>query len=223
MSDALQIAAWLAVLAGGLGAVVIAWRMGLPRTLARDALHVGAGVWVVGWPWWNDPRVAAVLPLLAAVGVLTVPRLSAAWAPARALRSAVSDGEERWSGIVLYVVSFAVLTIAAALGDPMPAAAALWALCLGDGLGGLVGRHLGRLRYRVPGAKGKSVEGSLTVAAGGFVAVLLAGAWFGAPVGIGLAVVAGVAAAVAEALAPRALDNLLVPAVVYAVVQFGGG
>jgi dolichol kinase len=99
----------------------------------------------------------------------------------------------------------------------MPAAAgALLALALGDGVGGAVGRRFGRRVLRVPFGKPKSWEGAAAVTAFAAAGVWLALRWYGAPAGVVLVAGAGVVAGIAEALAPRATDNLLVPAAVFA-------
>src|SRR5260370_35446452 len=37
----------------GLAGCVQLRRWGVPTTYVRDLLHVGAGVWVLGWPFWH--------------------------------------------------------------------------------------------------------------------------------------------------------------------------
>ena len=142
------------------------------------------------------------------------------------LRDSLSDATEQWGGIRLYGVSYAAGTIAAFALAAWPAAAALLALSLGDGLGGLIGRRYGRRAFAVPGAKRKTLEGSVAVAAFSALAVLIAMLRFGVPVtALPLALGALVAAA-AEALSPAGTDNLFVPASVWLVLaaaQGGGG
>lgn len=132
------------------------------------------------------------------------------------LRSALSDGNERWSGIVLYTLSFAVFT-AAGLGTrwTFPAGAALLALALGDGLGGAVGVRFGRHRFQLGAAKPKSLEGCIGVWLFSAIGVAVAGWLFGARVPPGTLALTGLVAALAEAVAPRATDNVLVPAAVF--------
>jgi dolichol kinase len=157
--------------------------------------------------------------LVAATGfalLLAVPLLGRRLEAARSLERAVSGEGETWAGLVLYGLSAAVFTAAGLLGkSSFPAAAALLALALGDGVGGLVGRLRGRHRYRVPWAKTKSVEGTVVVAAFAALGAALAAFAFGVPVSVGRLVGAGLAAAVAESVAPRATDNLLVPLAVW--------
>ncbi len=210
MSDLVQALMWLAIFGAGLSSVVLIHRLGVATTYLRDALHVGAGVWVLGWRYWHAPLWPIGITLFAvALTGLVLPRVAQ-------FRSAVSDGDERYDGLFVYTISFAIFTFLATRGHAAAAATALWSLTLGDGLGGAVGRRFGRSFFRLPGGKKKSLEGSLAVAlfAG-------AGAWFAAQ-GLGgtpHVFIVAITASVAEALAPRSSDNLIVPSAVYLVVR----
>jgi dolichol kinase len=215
VSDGLQAGAWLLALGLGLASCVQLRRGGLPTTYVRDLLHVAAGVWVLGWPFWHHwsapVAITAGAVLLIAIGPILARRIPAA----ASFRNSVSDEDERWVGLVFYTLAFALFTAAGMCLDRYPAAAALWALCLGDGVGGAVGRRLGRRFFSVPGGKRKSLEGSAAVALCAAAGVALAGAYFGEPIALGRTVVLGLVASLAEALSPRATDNLFVPLAVW--------
>ncbi len=217
MSDLARVGAWCALLGAGLGAVVALRRRGLPRTYARDLLHVGAGVWALGLGGWRAPLAPTALVLAVAAATALVPLAAARVRPLAALRDAVSDGEERWSGIALYTLAFALATALGTRGHPAPAAAAIAALALGDGLGGAIGRRFGRHHFAAPGGKRKSLEGSLAVAALAGLGAVAAARCYGASITPSL-LAAGPVAAVAEAIAPRGTDNLIVPVAVYLVL-----
>ena len=227
MHDGLLVLLWSAVFAGGLGVCLWLARRGLSRTYVRDVLHVGAGVWPLGWGAWQSPWPPVAVATIGFGLLLAVPVLGRRVEAARSLERAVSGEGEAWSGLVLYGLSAAALTALGLLGrSPVPAAAGLLALALGDGLGGLVGREWGKHRYRVPWAKTKSVEGTLVVAVLGALGAAIAGPWFGVPLSVGRVLGAGLAAAVAEAVAPRATDNVLVPLAVWVItggLETGGG
>lgn len=218
MHDGLLVLAWAAIFAGGLAFCLWLSARGVPRTYVRDVLHLGAGVWPLGWRAWHSPWPPVMVALAGFVLLLAVPVLARRFAAARTLARAVSGEDEAWFGLVLYGLSAAAFTAVGLLGRaPFPAAAGLLALALGDGIGGWIGRQWGRHRYRVPWAKTKSVEGSLAVAWFSAHAAAMAGLLFGAPLSVGRVLGAGLAAALAEAMAPRATDNLLVPLVVWLV------
>lgn len=220
MTDASWLVLWLAVLGAGLSAVVVLHRLGLRATYARDLLHVGTGSWVLGWPAWREPALPIALVLGAAAATSLVPVASRRLAVAARFERSVSGGDERFGGLVLYTLAFAAGTWLGLTREPFPAAAALLALSLGDGVGGAVGRRFGRLRYAAPGGKRKSVEGSVAVGVMGAAGAALAAAWFDAPAGLGVIAALGVTAAAAEALSPRGIDNLLVPAAVWLVADW---
>jgi len=216
--DGLLVLLWSAVFAGGLGVCLWLAHRGLPRTYVRDVLHVGAGVWPLGWSAWQSPWPPVGVATVGFALLLGVPLFGRRLEAARSLELAMSGEGEAWSGLVLYGFSAAVFTAVGLLGrSPFPAAAALLALALGDGMGGLVGRRWGRGHYRVPWAKTKSVNGTLAVFVCAAFGTEVAGAIFGVRLDGGRVFAAGLAAAVAEALAPRATDNLLVPLAVWLV------
>ncbi|MCA9665357.1 MAG: hypothetical protein KC503_07205 [Myxococcales bacterium] len=207
--DGLFALAWIAAAGLAVAASVAFYRRGVPATYLRDALHVGAAAWVVGWPLWHTAWVPVLLGFGVAALFVAAPRLHGA----RRVLAALCGRGERWSGIALYAVAYAIFTAAGLLGSHRFAAgAALLSLSLGDGLGGFVGRRFGRLHYRAPNAKQKSVEGSLTVALASALALVAAAALFGAPITLRLVASGALVAALAEGLAPRSADNFVVPA-----------
>lgn len=220
---------WTFLVTAGLAAAVVLRGRGVPEARVRDLLHVGAGVWVFGWPAWERAWVAIAIPWAAVAVLATLPLLGGSGpGPSRhgsATRvvDAVTSEDERWGGLVLYALAFALLTTVA-LGTPLgagPAAGALLALAWGDGLGGAAGSRFGRRAYHLPWAKRKTWLGSAVVAAGTMAGVLAWSGWtawvagdsFLTPGGSGLLTVAGagLVAAAAEAMAPRGTDNLVVP------------
>lgn len=271
MSDLLLALLWTFLVTAGLAGAVVLRRRGVAEARIRDLLHVGAGVWVFGWPAWERAWVAVAIPWAAVALLAALPLFAArephAASPGREAEAtspgresaagrggsrhgaagqvveAVTSDEERWGGLVLYALAFALLT-SLALATPLgaaPAAGGLLALAWGDGLGGAVGSRLGRRGYHLPWTKRKTWVGSAVVAAATMAGVLAwsgwsawvaaAGAAAGGSAAAGLtaagglaatavpglpAVVgAGLVAAVAEAISPRGTDNLVVPVGVF--------
>ena len=207
--------AWLAIASAGVAGAVFLSRLGVASTYVRDMLHVGAGVWVLGWPAWSHVALPSAITAAAAIGLALAPRIRLV----DRFRASVSGGDEGWAGLVWYTMSFVALTAIGLTGPSFPAAAGLLALTFGDGLGGAVGRNLGRRRYQWPWAKPKTLEGSITVAAGACLGVLAAAALTGATIAPAVVLGLGAIAAIAEGLAPRATDNILVPAAVWAAAS----
>lgn len=217
LGDGWLAAAWLGVLVAGVAICVGLRRAGLPMTYVRDLLHVGAGLWPLGWSSWSSAAAPCAIAASGALALVAVPALAPRLAAARGVRDAVSGGDERFGGVALYAVAAAVFTAVAALWrDSAPAAAgAMLALALGDGIGGAVGRRFGRHALRVPFGKPKSWEGCLAVAAFASAGAWIALRWYGVAPSPAAVVGAGVIGGAAEALAPRATDNLAVPAAVF--------
>ncbi len=219
MTDAALVSMWLSVFAAGITGCVALRALGLASTYVRDLLHVGAGVWIVGWPWWSDAVTPTAIVAGVAVATALVPVVARHSRWVSRFERSVSGGDEQFGGLIWYTVAYAVLTAVGLSSAAFPAAAALLSLSMGDGIGGAVGRRFGRHFYAAPHGKRKSIEGSLAVFAAATAGVLVAGACVGADVGMGLACSLGATAAVAEGAAPRGSDNAVVPAAVFAVAS----
>lgn len=221
MTDGWLAIAWAGVLVTGVTACVGLRRAGMPMTYVRDVLHVSAGLWPLGWSSWGGGVAPCAIAGAGALALVAVPA-AAKWSRvARGVRDAISGGDERFGGVALYAVSAAIFTaVAMRWRVAAPAAAgALLALALGDGLGGAVGRRFGRHPLRVPFGKPKSWEGAAAVTLFAALGAWIALRWYGAGAGPLTVLGAGVVAGIAEALSPRATDNLVVPAAVFAWLQ----
>ena len=215
MRDVALIAGWVGLLAAAAAFCIGARRSGAGTTSLRDLIHVGAGAWVLGWPLWSGPVAPIGLAIAGAAATFTVSPLASRAVVLGRFRDSISGGNERWSGVRLYALSVAAGTVLGFMVAPLPAAAALLALALGDGLGGLIGRRWGRHGFSAPEAKRKTVEGSLAVALFSALGIALAQLFFRAPVAALPLVAGGAAAALAEAFSPEGTDNALVPAAVW--------
>jgi phytol kinase len=215
MSDAHLLGAWASLLAGALCGALALRSLGLATTYVRDLLHIGAGLWVFGWSLWSSPVLPIGLVLLATAALASVPLASRHVAVVARFRDSVADQSERFTGLIVYAASFALFTCAGLLLAPFPAAAALLALSLGDGVGGAVGRRWGRHRYHTAFGKPKSLEGSAAVAFAAAAGVTAAATVYSVGLGPAGIIALAAVATTAEAVAPRSSDNALVPAAVW--------
>ena len=223
--DAAIGAHWLALLGAALAGALVARRAGVSAHLIRDGVHVGAGIWVLGWPAWDGLAAPLAIVGASATSAAIVPLLAGRQARVEAIRRALCADDERWAGIAVYAAAYAVFTGLGLAFGALPAATALLALSFGDGIGGWVGRTFGRIRFRVPGGKTKTLEGSLAVAVAAAAGAMLAQVWFAGAVDPGRAAAVGCVAAAAEAVAPRASDNIAIPLAVYGLLltlELGG-
>jgi dolichol kinase len=114
---------------------------------------------------------------------------------------------------VMGPVTLGIGALLALLLFPSPAAAiGIYALAFGDGFASLIGRLFGRVRPAL--MRGKSIEGSMAC----FIAVFIS-AWLVSQ-NYTVAMAAAVTATAVEALPLKDYDNLALPLVVGAVVQF---
>jgi len=220
MSDILQAVTWLFVLALGVTFCVFVRNLGLRVTYVRDILHISTGIWVFGWKYWHNPAFPSVITVLAFALIFILPKIKV-----RALKrfiESVSDEDETWNGIVLYVFSFMVFTIVGFCWDTFSAGASLLCLSFGDGIGGSTGRLFGRRFYALPWGKKKSLEGSIAVFASSVFAILISAEYFDVEIALALPVLTALIVSIAEALSPKALDNLFVPVFAYLFLAWGG-
>jgi len=168
------------------------------------------GVWPVFWLFFETWLAAVLVPLIVT--------LLLAFAPEK-FRQLFSRGDEKHIGLVIYALSFTVLTALfyapkggqPILGAPAIGAAGVFCLAFGDGIGGWIGRMYGRHRYKVPWAKEKSVEGSLGVFLTSLIFIYIASMMFPpvfSPVKI---IIGALVATILEGFSPAHSDNLFVP------------
>ncbi len=191
----------------------LALRAGLSRELARKLVHVSVGFWIFGTLLlFRNPALAVVPSVTAVAGNWLIHRK-------RLLKSVEAEPDNL--GTVWFPVSFSLL-VWLAWDKPAAAAGGVMAMAVGDALASLVGRRFGRHPYETLGGERKSLEGSLAMLAGTFVAVLATLTWMPglAPdmPKVPLALLCAVVATCAEALGTRGRDNLWVPLAAGAVL-----
>ena len=196
---------------------MVVHQRGMATTHVRDLLHIGTGVWLLGLKFWNNPQFPILITGTACLMVIVLPLLGDKWNELNIFLKSVSDQEEKWTGIALYVVSYTLFTALGVLYSPFPAVAGLVSLSLGDGLGGFIGRKYGRRTYRFPWAKTKSYLGSAAVFSGSLGGIILGALWFEVPLNLWLFPTLAAVATLVEAAAPRSSDNLLIPLSVFGV------
>jgi dolichol kinase len=215
MSDALLIFISILMLIAGLSFCVFLGHK-FSKDWARDALHVGVALWTLVLPSFSSVLYPDVIVGLALLGVIFVPLASRKIPAMDRLQSAVSGGSDTWTGIVVYVFSYVVLTWLYPIW-PMQSLAAMAALALGDGIGGMIGRLFGRVHYSLPWTKPRSLEGSLAVAIGAAMGMTILKVLLGqmSTLSLGQILIAGLVAAAAEALSPKSMDNFFLPFAVF--------
>lgn len=191
----------------------VAARRGAPREFSRKLIHVSVGLWLFPALQLFAHREWAVVPSLTAA--------VANWVIHRKRLLKAVETEPGNLGTVWYPLSFSAC-LYLAWDRPAVAAGSILAMVVGDALASLVGRRFGRHRYETLGGERKSLEGSLAMLAGTFLAVLASLTWMPglAPdmPRVPLALLCAVVATCAEALGIRGRDNLWVPLSALAVL-----
>lgn len=199
--------------------VALSWAMRNRLSNPRKMVHIMTGGIVFFW-WAFDTR--EVMAGLAAAPFVLILLLCTPISPCKRLResplgSRSSEGHQY--GLVMYAASWTALAYLL-FDDLFAASVAIAAMSFGDGMGELVGKKYGRIRYM----RKRTVEGSLAVFAATFAAILVLD-WFyfgligyahGSSPDLLLLFAASLAGMVAclEAVTPGQVDNLVIPLVV---------
>lgn len=199
--------------------VALSWALRKRVRSARKLVHILTGGIVFFW-WSFDSR--EIMAGLAAFPFVPLLLLATPRSPVAFLRNSPlgeRSAEGHPYGLVLYAVSWTIIAYFL-FDDLLAASIAIAAMSFGDGMGELVGRRYGRIRY-VPG---RTLEGSAAVLVASFIGIIVL-IWFyfdviGYPFGTQPAMIPLFAFAVAsfvtliEALTPGEVDNLVIPLVI---------
>ena len=199
--------------------VALSWVLRDRVKNSRKLVHILTGGIIFFW-WSFDSRLVmaglAAFPFVPLL-LLATPKSPVGFLRRSPLGARFSEGHEY--GLVMYAISWTVIAYFL-FGDLVAASIAIAAMSFGDGMGELVGRRFGRLRYMPH----RTLEGSLAV----FIATMLgiiAINWFyfgvvGYTGGTGpellfpFALAVGGFVACLEAMTPGSVDNLVIPLVV---------
>lgn len=219
MSDFYQLLIWIGILGFGVAFCLATKRLGLKTKYVRDFLHVGTGLWVFGLKFWQGKAVPIAVVGFAFILVVFLPSIMKKVRSFEEFHKAVSDDEELWSGIVMYVFSYFAFTAIGLYIDVFAAACALGILSVGDGLGGLIGSTFGKAGYTLPWSKKKTWLGSFTVAAGAFIAILIITWWYQESYLYCKFAILSISCAIVEGLSPRATDNITIPCTAFLLMK----
>ena len=199
------VACWLAVVVAT--ALLVRRRWPEQREWSRKVVHIGTGpVVLIAWAMGIDQGVA--LPAAALVTVLT------ALNHRYRLLPAVEDVGRHSYGTIAYGAAITILLALFWPQQPLPVAAGVLVMALGDGLAGLIGPQIPSTRWQVLGQT-KSLAGTGAMAAAsllvlGGLTALASALGLAAPSWPSLLLLTGVAAGL-EQLSRYGGDNLTVP------------
>ena len=199
--------------------VALSWALRNKVKNARKLVHILTGGIIFFW-WSFDSRLVmaglAALPFVPLL-LLASPKSPLGFLRRSPLGARSSEGHE--CGLVLYAISWTVIAYFL-FGDLVAASIAIVAMSFGDGMGELIGRRFGRMRYMPH----RTLEGSLAVFIATMLGIIVV-CWFYFGV-VGYAggtapellypfalAVAGFVA-ILEAVTTGSFDNLVIPLVV---------
>jgi len=199
--------------------MLVAWLLRKKVHNLRKVVHILTGGIVFFW-WSFDTK--EVMAGLAAFPFVILLLLATPKSPVEFLKNSplgARSSEGHPYGLVMYAISWTM--VAYFLFADLPAASVgIAAMSFGDGMGELIGRRFGRIRYMPR----RTLEGTTAVFSATVISVLVL-CWFyfdlidysggGMPEMLLLfAIVIGAFVALLEAITPGMVDNLIVPLVV---------
>lgn len=201
---------WLALLLSfayvstviGVGEGLRRW-LRLDTGFTRKFIHIAVGMYSLLTVHLFSERLWAVIPPLAFV---LINWLDWKYGVVQAMTSSSRSN----LGTVYFPMAFAAI-VWFLWDQPALLVASLMPLTWGDALAAIVGERYGRHTYRVLDST-RSIEGSLTAFGVSALSTGLVLAGFGTPGAVGAALLAALGATLVEAVSPRGLDNLTIPA-----------
>jgi len=172
----------------------------LDRETRRKLTHSVMGVWPLLWFLFENAFAAFLVPLAVTILLATAPQN---------IREIFSKGEEKHIGLVLYALSFTIITFFFYMNSI--GAAAIFTLAFADGVSGWVGRKYGKHFYRVPWSKPKSLEGSTGMFIASLISLYIAQLIFEPKMTILIILVGALIATILEGISPKHSDNVCVP------------
>ncbi len=199
--------------------IALSWALRDRVKNARKLVHILTGGIIFFW-WSFDSRL--VMAGLAALPFVPLLLLATPRSPVEFLRRSplgARSSEGHAYGLVMYAVSWTVIAYSL-FGDLVAASIGIAAMSFGDGMGELVGKRFGRLRY----GPHRTLEGSLAVFFATMLSIIVIARFYfdvvgyagGSPPELLIPFAIAVAGFVAfiEAVTPGSVDNLVIPLVV---------
>ncbi len=198
--------------------VLAAWSLSLLLSLVfrvssyttRNLLHILAGLWGLLWLFFQSQILATALAGASFLVLLTIGLIRSRFPSLDGLTSSFAWGKEGIWGVVSFAFALTIITYFLWPFKEI-GTACIFALALGDGMADAVGRRWGRIRYKLPWNKGKTLTGSLACFSFSVVGIYLSFALFKAPLDFYLFLGGGFLCALVEAISPSQTDNLFIP------------
>jgi dolichol kinase len=202
-------------------------RVHLSRRTSRKFLHIMIG----NLPFIIPFFTLTVFPALVAAPFVIITLLASPWSPVKTLEKkmkGLADITEEGHplGLVYYAISYTCLAVLFPT-KPYVIAAGIIPMAYGDGVASIVGRKLGKRKYKLMAEK--SLEGSMAMFLVSLVGLVFCITYFSMFYQFAVfsktaaTLAAAVVATVVEGVSPMGFDNLTVPALSVLVFLLCGG
>jgi phytol kinase len=185
--------------------------LNLPVEFTRKVVHIGVGMWAWGTAALFTDKWAALICPASFIILNTI-------SYKRGIFLAMESNDRSNLGTIYFPIAFVIIILLIFDFSTSMMVAALMPMTWGDSFAAIVGKRLGTHRY-TPSGTTKTVEGSITMFVLSFISVFSVFVAFELLDNAGLvwaaafAAVTALCATVIEAISPKGLDNLTVPAI----------
>jgi dolichol kinase len=201
-------------------AMDFAVKKGLSQDISRKIVHMWAGGLVMFWFFYTTQwgkYIFMVTPFIWVLLLIFTAFTKDSKDPTVKSMTRTGNPKELLLGVMFFPLMLIVMTFLAYRS--FAGVAAIAAVGFGDGIAPIIGKYLGKHKYKLIGRE-KTLEGSISVFVMTFIASLVLGyAFFGILYLIGSLIAAGIAV-VLEAVSPRDVDNIIIPLAVWGVLIF---
>ena len=198
-----------------LAMIVISGILPLPRNISRKFLHAMIGNLPFIMPFFTN----TLFPFLVASPFIIVTFLATPYSPIKIRDKLGKLGdltEEGHSlGLVMYAISYSTLALFFGI-KPYIVAAGILPMAYGDSSAALLGLYYGKHKYKF--IESKSFEGSFGMFAGSFLSILISIIYFSKFYSLNFtnfiasALIIALMVTFVEAVSPKGIDNIAVPA-----------
>ncbi|MBM3291460.1 phosphatidate cytidylyltransferase [Candidatus Bathyarchaeota archaeon] len=196
--------------------ILVSGILPLPKNVSRKFLHAMIGNLPFIMPFFTNP----FFPFLVASPFVLVTFLATPYSPIKIADKLGKLGdltEEGHSlGLVMYAVSYSTLALLYGV-KPYVVAAGILPMAYGDSSAALLGYYYGKHKYKF--IETKSIEGSIGMFLGSFLSITVSIAYFSMFYNLNFTnsilstIIISLLVTIVEAISPKGIDNIAVPAV----------
>lgn len=195
-------------------------KRGFPKEFSRKIVHIAAGSLIIFWAFYDYSHWSKYLNIAPTViwGALLLIKGFFARENDEAVKTMTRMGDKKellrgpfYFTLVMNFIGLAYLSTPAGI-------TAIAFLGWGDGLAPIIGRLYGKNGYNILAFK--TIEGSIAFNIAGIAAAIVFNMLILGGFNLNHIIICGIAATIIEAVSPKDLDNLLIPAIILFFYEF---